>query len=329
MPSKILLPAFAVGAAVGSALTAWLGTRQPAPSVPPSSTPTTTTSGSGGGSLSPFLKFGMPGPTTDVFVRDAYALSYNRATRNANWAAEHLSSSTLHPPSGSPDNNNNDDDNSSGGSGSGVPDRSHSRFVEENGVPPIYRARLADYVGSGLDRGHLVPAADVRSSQHAIDQTFILSNISPQVAKNFNRGYWGHFENFVRSLTAVYDDVYVVTGPLYLPALDPSDGKHYVRYQVLGSPPNTAVPTHFFKVIVATKGTKTVAEAFVLPNAAVTDRPPLTDFVVPADTIERASGLTLFPGLDLRATPSLCRDTRCAVVPFRSAASRTLAAASS
>lgn len=45
----------------------------------------------------------------------------------------------------------------------------------------------------------------------------MLSNISPQVGAGFNRHYWARFEAFVRELTLVADDVWVVTGPLWLP----------------------------------------------------------------------------------------------------------------
>jgi len=38
-----------------------------------------------------------------------------------------------------------------------------------------------DYKGSGYDRGHMAAAGNHRHSQAAMDQTFVLSNISPQV----------------------------------------------------------------------------------------------------------------------------------------------------
>src|SRR5579862_3650017 len=79
---------------------------------------------------------------------------------------------------------------------------------------------------------------------------------------------WAHFEDFCRRLTNKYASVKIFTGPLYLPRQYP-DGKWRVTYEVIGNPPSVAVPTHFFKVIVA-EG-KSVADpvhvgAFVLPN---------------------------------------------------------------
>nr|KAJ3417841.1 nuclease [Polyrhizophydium stewartii] len=232
------------------------------------------------------LDFGHPGPISDFFLRDALAVSYNRATRNAHWAAEHLTLESLRRE---------------GGDGDEAPDRANSKFVEEKSLPIMFRSRLADYVGTGFDRGHLVPAADVRESQKAVDETFMLSNISPQVAKGFNRGYWAHFENFVRSLTKQFDDVYVITGPLFLPQRE-ENGEYWVKY-----------------LIVAVKGGRKYSETFVLPNAVIEDT-PLTEFITPVDAVERGSGLTLFPDLDVRSLPSLCAKTKCAVLPFRQAA---------
>ena len=76
--------------------------------------------------------------------------------------------------------------------------------------------------------------------------TTTVSNVCPQVALGFNRGYWSYLERFVRGLVFKFDDVYVITGPMYLPKKE-ADGHFYVRYRVLGDPPNTSVPTHFFK----------------------------------------------------------------------------------
>ncbi|KAJ1332235.1 hypothetical protein BSLG_008895 [Batrachochytrium salamandrivorans] len=264
-----------------------------------------------GSVASHLYRFGHPGPTADYFVRDAYALSYNRASRNAHWVAEHLTKESLAHSTEATQSDN--------GLDSLTPDRSRSKFKEEDGVPARFRSKLTDYSKSGFDRGHLVPAADVRESQKAVDETFMLSNISPQAAKGFNRGYWAYFENFVRSLTDTFDNVFVTTGPLFLPTKD-ENGQYWVKYQVLGTPPNTAVPTHFFKVIVATRKDQTYAQAFVVPNSAIEGTPPLTDYIVPVDAVEHMSGLSLFPNLDAGKLPSLCGQTTCDIKTFRQSA---------
>lgn len=54
-------------------------------------------------------------------------------------------------------------------------------------MPDLYKAKLSDYLRSGYDRGHMAPAADCKYSQNAMDETFYLSNIAPQVGDGFNR----------------------------------------------------------------------------------------------------------------------------------------------
>lgn len=48
-------------------------------------------------------------------------------------------------------------------------------------VHVFHRATNADYKGSGFDRGHLAAAANHKWSQKAMDDTFYLSNVAPQV----------------------------------------------------------------------------------------------------------------------------------------------------
>jgi endonuclease G, mitochondrial len=62
-------------------------------------------------------------------------------------------------------------------------------------------------------------------------------------------------------------------------------------HEVIGSPPNVAVPTHFAKVVLASKpsspSTPDISEistgAFVLPNAVISDETPLESFVMPGE----------------------------------------------
>lgn len=121
--------------------------------------------------------------------------------------------------------------------------------------------------------------------------------MSPQVGAGFNRDKWEHLERYVRGLTKIYRNVYVCTGPLYLPKMEP-DGKNYVKYQVIGQN-NVAVPTHFFKVIVGElESTRELEmEAYVLPNEAIPDNVGLHTFLVPPDAVERAAGLLFFDKL--------------------------------
>ena len=68
-----------------------------------------------------------------------------------------------------------------------------------------------------------------KHDQDAMNETFVLSNIVPQDLDN-NSNFWYRLEAYCRSLTKRYSDVYIVSGPLYLPTEE--DGKKIVKYQV-------------------------------------------------------------------------------------------------
>ncbi len=242
------------------------------------------------------FQYGFPGPISDLHSTLSTISSFDRRNRNPSWVAEHITPASLARSNG---------------------DRRHSVFVEDETIPAKFRAKLQDYFRSGYDRGHQVPAADAKWSQEALDQTFLLSNMCPQVGDGFNRDYWAHFEDFCRRLTNDYPSVRIVTGPLYLPRKDPADGKWRISYEVIGSPPNVAVPTHFFKVIFAEDG-KTGGNvslgAFVLPNARISNDKPLTDFEVPIEAIERASGLEFAANLPAQRRKRLCQEVHCSIL---------------
>lgn len=272
----------------------------PAPS-PIYASPSTTAAAAALATTSPvnpagLFEYGFPGPIADLATRQALVSSYDRRLRNPHWVVEHITPTSLAQRDA---------------------DRKHSVFVEDDGVPDKFRARLKDYFRSGYDRGHQVPAADCKWSQKAMDETFFLSNMCPQVGEGFNRDYWAHFEDFCRRLTTRYPSVRIVTGPLYLPRRDPADGKWYTKYEMIGNPPSVAVPTHFYKVIFAEDGRvggNVALGAFVLPNAPIPNEKPITDFEVPLEAVERASGLEFANKLPATRRRRLCADTTCALV---------------
>jgi endonuclease G len=242
------------------------------------------------------FQYGFPGPVADLATRNALVSSFDRRLRNPSWVAEHITPASLAVSNG---------------------DRKQSVFIEDSSVPEKFRGKLKDYFRSGYDRGHQVPAADAKWSQEAMNDTFYLTNMCPQVGEGFNRDYWAHFEDFCRRLTQRYPSVRIVTGPLYLPKRDTVDGKWRVTYEVIGNPPNIAVPTHFYKVIFAEDGTTTgpvAVGAFVLPNAKIPNEKPITDFEVPIEAVERASGLEFATKLPVSRRKRLCADTTCALV---------------
>ncbi|KAM7415429.1 hypothetical protein PAMA_017781 [Pampus argenteus] len=213
------------------------------------------------------MKYGFPS-LANIKTRESYVTSYDPRTRTASWVIERLNSAALCGPS----------------------DRKYCNFKEDDSVHVFHRATNADYRGSGFDRGHLAAAANHKWSQKAMEDTFYLSNVAPQ-NPHLNQNTWNNLEKLCRSLTKHYLNVYVCTGPLYLPRQE-ADGKLYVHYQVLGHN-HVAVPTHFFKVLILEQrdGQGVELRSYILPNEPVNEKLPLERFLVPIETIERASGL--------------------------------------
>ncbi|MFI0435551.1 MAG: DNA/RNA non-specific endonuclease [Parachlamydiaceae bacterium] len=204
-----------------------------------------------------------------IVNRTGYSLAYDARTHNPAWVYEHLTADTI----------------------KGDTDRSQFRFKEDEVIPKHLRATPADYKGSGLDQGHMAPAADHRRSLDEMEETFYLTNISPQ-SPQFNRNYWAKLEKHVRDLTQEHHDVYVITGPLYLPY---QEGKRrFVKYQVIGKN-DVAVPSHFFKVIMMkNKDDQEEVVAYILPNTAISSNTPLDHFRTTTQKVEKAAGLLLF-----------------------------------
>ncbi|KAG5684706.1 hypothetical protein PVAND_013920 [Polypedilum vanderplanki] len=218
------------------------------------------------------MRYGFPS-LDNVRSFDDFVLSYDRRMRTAAWVFEHLTAESV---------KHND-----------AVDRAKCDFKPDESIHPFFRADNSDYKKSGYDRGHLAAAGNHKREQRHIEQTFYLSNISPQVGVGFNRDSWNRLERYVRKLTKTFRNVYVCTGPLYLPRKE-ANGKLYVKYEVIGSS-NVAVPTHFFKVVVCEDADgKLELESYVMPNEVISDDTPLENFRVPPESIERAAGLLFF-----------------------------------
>lgn len=62
-----------------------------------------------------------------------------------------------------------------------------------------------------------------------------MTSVFLQDMENFCRDYWARFERFANQLTRSCDEVFIVSGPLYLP--HKADGGFEMRHSMLGKPP--------------------------------------------------------------------------------------------
>ncbi|MBK9337689.1 MAG: DNA/RNA non-specific endonuclease [Lewinellaceae bacterium] len=138
-----------------------------------------------------------------------------------------------------------------------------------------------DYNSSGYDRGHLAPAADMAFDTVAMNESFFMSNISPQ-ERAFNGGVWRELEECTRDWAREFGHLYVATGPVLT-----RPGKAQIGFS------KVTVPAAYYKVILAPKQHRAIA--FVLPNA-VSDR-PLLEYACTIDQVETLTGIDFFPKL--------------------------------
>jgi len=135
------------------------------------------------------------------------------------------------------------------------------KFYAEARLPPAERAQLDDYKGSGFDRGHLAPAADM-PNVNAMAQSFSLANMVPQAPEN-NRGIWA---KSVESATRKYvmraeGDVFVFTGAVFTKPV-----------QTIGAG-KVWVPSHLYKLVYDQKQNKAWAHWVENKDDAVMSKP--------------------------------------------------------
>ncbi len=193
-----------------------------------------------------------------VVKHQAYTLSYCEKYKQAYWVAYHLTAAETQ--------------------------KSFERSNKFTTDPQLSAASAenSDYKGSGFDKGHLAPAADMGWDEEVMQESFYLSNISPQ-APAFNRGGWKHLEEQVRQWARDNGSVYVVTGPVFQEDM-PSVGENRV-----------AVPGLFYKVILHYDGAHTKGIGFLMPNQNCSRS--LQQYAVPIDSVEKVARINFFPAL--------------------------------
>ncbi len=185
-----------------------------------------------------------------------FTLSYNERHRQASWVAYRLSAERA----------------------TGDEPR-YNNFREEKRVNS---ASPRDYRGTGFDRGHLAPAGDMKWLQRVMEESFLMTNISPQ-APAFNRGIWRELEEQVRRWAVQHGEVYVVTGPVLAGKL-PTIGDNQV-----------SVPKYYYKVVLDGVEPDIRAIGFLMENKGSAE--PLQNFVVSISQLETLTGLDFFPNL--------------------------------
>lgn len=198
---------------------------------------------------------GIPSTISDQqLCRDGYAVGYNYQTKNADWVAYHVTKESVN-----------------------LKYKRSNKFQADSELPEYAQSTLTDYKSSGYDRGHLAPSAAMDFTQNSMQQSFLLSNMSPQLP-GFNRVGWRILEEHIRDLANTYNDLYVVTGPIY-------NGNE----ATIGD--GVIIPSAFYKVILDPNYDEAIA--FVVPHRDLSGS-ELSNFVTTVDDVEQQTGLDFF-----------------------------------
>ncbi len=154
-------------------------------------------------------------------------------------------------------------------------------FREDERIPEEHRATLADYRRSGFDRGHMAPRAAMDATQELGSASFLLSNMTPQVA-GFNQGGWRDLETRIREIAIDRDEIFVYTGAVF-------EGVN----RTLGRG-KIGIPSHLFKIVWDPE----TEEVFsvLIPNESF-DFDDIGDFIVDVNLVESWSGIDFLHAL--------------------------------
>jgi len=201
------------------------------------------------------LELPKPKPHDQIINHTGFTLSYNSTYKVANWVAYEFTAEETVPVVKRNDHF--------------IPDPLLSSGSASN----------ADYKGSGYDRGHLAPSADMCYSYQTMMESFYLSNITPQTP-SFNRGIWAKLEGQVRQWAIDDKAVYVVTGTVLTKGL-PTIGFDRIT-----------VPAYFYKVILDYTEPDIKGIGFIMPNEG--SQEPLQHYAVTIDSVEKVTGTDFF-----------------------------------
>lgn len=199
------------------------------------------------------------GDDDQILRRTGYTVCYNADNRLPNWVAWRLTADHT----------------------SGEFKRGGIKFQEDEEVEEP-RATDSDYRQSGYDRGHMCPSGDNKWSKEAQQESFLLTNVCPQV-HNLNAGDWNEMEQQCRRWAKEYGEIYIVCGPILYRQQHKKIGKNKV-----------VVPEAFFKVVLCMEGTPR-AIGFIYKNAE--GNRPKGDYVNTVDQVERITGYDFFANL--------------------------------
>lgn len=201
-----------------------------------------------------------------LLTNSAYALSYNNSKGIANWVAWRLSKTDM-----------------------GDAERQND-FRPDARLPGGWTLiDSRDYSSSGYERGHLCPSADRSSTPEFNSETFLMTNIAPQV-HGLNSGPWEKLERYSRSMARRDANLYIIAG------------QYGTKGKIDG---RLTIPSNFWKVIVVIENGGDISSADAntrviavdMPNDNAIETRNWRDFTVTVRSIEEKTGYDLLSNL--------------------------------
>lgn len=203
----------------------------------------------------------LPTSNGEIVNHEYYSLSYVEKHEQAEWVAYELTKDRLN----------------------GDRVKRNDNFRPDPGVE-TGSATPNDYRGSGYDRGHLCPAADMAFNETAMDETFFMSNMSPQ-DRQLNHGVWRELEESTRDWARKFKHLYIVTGPI----LKNTRGN-------IGKQNKVSIPTSYYKILLDLSEPEIKGIAYIIPNEVRSET--LDEFAGTIDEVEKLTNINFFPNLD-------------------------------
>lgn len=190
-----------------------------------------------------------------VVEHQYYSLSYSEEHEQAEWVAYILTKKSLDAPN--------------------VP---RTDWFSADTAIHTQSSVHSDYSRSGYTRGHLVPAGDRAFNKEAMEETFLMSNITPQKAA-FNGGIWKELEENIREWALDRDSLLIFAGPVF--------GDNMTK---IGKRNKISVPQNFYKIVFDPRRQESIS--FLIPNNA--SQLHLSSYITSIDQIEAATSLDFF-----------------------------------
>lgn len=225
----------------------------------------------------------MKNVPNQLLTRLSYTTSYNKETRCPNWVAWHLTAEHTDGEfvrRGVPYF-----DKVGEACGIGIVNRETSKgdyFVDMEAEAPRQEFEDWEKRPAEMSHGHICPAGDNKWSKVAMNQSFLLTNMCPQ-DETLNGGGWKKLEDRCRDWAKKYDDIYIVSGPIFYDGVRRSFGKNKI-----------GVPDAFFKVVLCVNDSPK-AIGFIYENSSQSQS--MAKCVRSVDDVEKITNFDLFYSL--------------------------------